>query len=117
MTVFLSSIFILEEFCMENNKLITGNVLGALIRFAIPVLAAKFLQSLYGAMDLMVVGQFDDTADVSGVSSGSVLMQTITMVITGLTIGVTVYVGQKIGENNEKEAGKAIGAMGLLWQQ
>lgn len=42
-------------------------------------------------------------------------MQTITMVITGLTIGVTVYVGQKIGENNKKEAGKAIGASIVLF--
>lgn len=96
---------------MDNTKnLITGGVLGALIRFAIPVLAAMFLQSLYGGVDLFVVGQFAETSDVSGVSTGSLLMQTVTMIITGLAMGITVYVGQKIGEEKREEAGRAIGS-------
>lgn len=96
---------------MEQTKnFTTGGVLSSLIKFAIPVLAAMFLQSLYGAVDLLVVGQFAETVDVSGVATGSLLMQTVTMIITGLSMGVTVYVGQKIGEKNEEEAGKAIGS-------
>ncbi len=96
---------------MNNNKNFTsGGVLGSLIKFAVPVLAAMFLQSLYGAVDLFVVGQFAETIDVSGVATGSLLMQTVTMIITGLSMGVTVYVGQRIGEKKEEEAGKAIGS-------
>lgn len=96
---------------MEQTKnFTTGGVLSSLIKFAIPVLAAMFLQSLYGAVDLLVVGQFAETVDISGVATGSLLMQTVTMIITGLSMGVTVYVGQKIGEKNEEEAGKAIGS-------
>lgn len=95
---------------MDNKKSFTGGgVLGSLIKFTIPVLVAMFLQSLYGAVDLLVVGQFAETVDVSGVATGSLLMQTVTMIITGLSMGVTIYVGQKIGEKNEEEAGKAIG--------
>lgn len=37
-------------------------------------------------------------------------MQTVTMVITGLSMGITIYVGQKTGEKNNEEAGKAIGS-------
>lgn len=96
---------------MDNTKNFTNEgVLKSLIKFAIPVFAALFLQSLYGGVDLLIVGQFAETADVSGVATGSLLMQTVTMVITGLSMGITVYVGQKIGEKNDKEAGKAIGA-------
>ena len=95
---------------MDNKKSFTGGgVLGSLIKFTIPVLVAMFLQSLYGAVDLLVVGQFAETVDVSGVATGSLLMQTVTMIITGLSMGVTIYVGQKIGEKNEEEAAKAIG--------
>ena len=100
---------------MKNTKDFTsGSVLSALIKFAIPVLAAMFLQSLYGGVDLLVVGQFASTADVSGVATGSQLMHTVTAVITGLSMGITVYVGQKIGERKENEAGKAIGT-GILF--
>lgn len=94
----------------ETRNFTDGGVLKSLIRFAIPVLAALFLQSLYGGVDLLIVGQFAETADVSGVATGSLLMQTVTMVITGLSMGITIYVGQKIGERNQEEAGKAIGA-------
>ncbi len=96
---------------MDNTKNFTsGGVLSSLIKFAIPVLAAMFLQSLYGGVDLLVVGQFAETVDVSGVATGSLLMQTVTMVITGLSMGITIYVGQKIGERKDEEAGKAIGS-------
>lgn len=96
---------------MEKTKdFTTGSVLGSLIKFAIPVFAAMFLQALYGGADLLIVGQFAETADVSGVSTGSVLVHTLTMVITGLSMGITVFVGQKIGEKKREEAGEAIGA-------
>ncbi len=97
----------------KTKDFTTGSVLGSLIKFALPVFAAMFLQSLYGGVDLLVVGQFAETADVSGVSTGSQLMHTVTTVITGLSMGITVYVGQKIGEKKPEEAGKAVGT-GLL---
>ena len=42
-----------------------GRILSRLLRFALPVLAALFLQAMYGAVDLMVVGQFGAPPDVS----------------------------------------------------
>jgi putative MATE family efflux protein len=100
---------------MEKTKdFTTGSVLGSLIKFAVPVLAAMFLQSLYGGVDLLIVGQFATTADVSGVATGSQLMHTATTVITGLSMGITVYVAQKIGEQKEEDAGRAIGT-GILF--
>lgn len=91
------------------SNLTEGSIFKTLIRFALPILLALFLQSLYGAVDLMVVGRFATTSDVSGVSTGSQLMHTVTILITGLSMGVTVLVGNKIGERRPKEAGKAIG--------
>ena len=81
-----------------------------LIRFALPVLAALFLQTMYGAVDLLVVGQFGTAADVSAVSTGSQVMMTITTVITGLAMGLTIFVGKKIGEGEREEAGAIIGS-------
>ncbi len=95
---------------MKENSLLSGKVLPALIKFSLPIMAALFLQSLYGGVDLLIVGKFATTADVSAVSTGSTLMQTVTMVITGLTVGVTVLVGQKIGAKRKDDAGKVIGA-------
>ena len=94
----------------RENSFTTGPILGPLVRFALPVLLALFLQALYGAIDLWVVGKFAQAADVSGVSTGSQITQTVAIVITGLAMGITVQVGQKIGEGRPDEAGRAIGS-------
>lgn len=74
-----------------------GSILAPLMRFALPVLGALILQAMYGAVDLLVVGQFGTPAGVSAVSTGSQLMHTITTVITGLSMGTTVLLGQSLG--------------------
>ena len=95
---------------MEKTKDFTeGKILPQLLSFAFPVLLALFLQAMYGAVDLLVVGQFASAIDVSAVSTGSQIMHSITTVITGLAMGLTVLVGQKIGEKRPEQAGAVIG--------
>lgn len=99
----------------ETKNLTQGKVLPTLLKFAMPVLLAMFLQALYGGVDLLIVGHFGSTTDVSGVSTGSMILLTLTSLVVGLTMGVTVFVGQKIGEEKPEEAGKAIGTGILLF--
>jgi len=94
----------------QTQNFTEGKIFSPLIRFALPVLLALFLQTMYGAVDLLVVGQFGISADVSAVSTGSMVMQTVTVVITSLAMGLTVLVGRKIGEGLKEEAGKIIGS-------
>ncbi len=70
---------------MSQTSLTQGDVKGALIRFALPFLGASLLQFLYGAVDLIVVGQFDDQAGITAVSTGSQVMQAVTNFIIGLS--------------------------------
>lgn len=75
-----------------------GRIVVPLLKFAGPVLLALFLQAMYGAVDLMIVGKFARSADVSAVSTGSQIMMTITNLISSLCMGMTIMLGQKIGE-------------------
>ena len=97
----------------QTQNFTEGKIFSPLIRFALPVLLALFLQTMYGAVDLLVVGQFGGKlADVyvSAVSTGSQIMHTVTVVITGLAMGLTVFVGRKIGAGQSQEAGRIIGS-------
>lgn len=94
---------------IKEQSLLQGNILKSLISFAFPVLLALFLQAMYGAADLIIVGQFADTYEQSGVASGSQLFNMITMVITGLAMGVTVFVGDCIGAGKPEKAGRGVG--------
>lgn len=107
--VILSGFFVGEM--MKNNLDFTeGKILSPLLRFAMPVLFALFLQAMYGAVDLLVVGKFADAADVSAVSTGSQIMMTLTNLVSSFAMGITVFVGEKIGEKKPKEAGQIVGS-------
>ena len=61
---------------MSNNNTFTeGKIFAPLIKFALPVLFALFMQALYGAVDLLIVGQFGgDKAEIF-VSAVSTVVQ------------------------------------------
>lgn len=106
---------------MRTIDFTKGKIMKSLILFAGPVLFAMFLQALYSAADLLIVGKFATKADVSGVAIGSQLMTTLTNMIVSFATGATIYLGQKIGEKKAHEGGMIIGnailffgLMGLL---
>lgn len=88
-----------------------GSIVKALIRFMLPVLGALALQAAYGAVDLIVVGQFGDSSSISAVGTGSTFMHMLTVVITGLSMGGTIVIGQYIGRKKPKEAGDVVGTI------
>ena len=95
---------------MNNNHDFTeGEILRPMLTFRGPVLLAMFLQSLYGAVDLMVVGKFAEAADASGVNTGSQAMMMLTFVVTSFSMAVTILMGQHIGEKSPEKAGDVIG--------
>lgn len=95
---------------MQENNFTEGKILGKLFKFALPILMALCLQALYGAVDLLIVGQFATAGDVSAVATGSQMMQMITVVITGLSMGTTILLGQAIGKGKNDEASNIIGS-------
>ena len=97
----------------KRNDFTEGPIVLPLLRFVGPVLFALFLQSMYGAVDLMIAGRFAQAADVSAVSTGSQIMMTITGLISSLAMGMTVLIGEKIGQK-KPEAGGRIAGSGIL---
>lgn len=92
-----------------------GPIYGPLVRFSFPVFLALFLQAAYGAVDMLIVGRFGDASQVSGVSMGTMVMQTLTFVLSDIAMGTTILIGRKIGEGKEGEVGRIIGATVVLF--
>ena len=92
-----------------------GRIAGKLIRFMLPILGALVLQAAYGAVDVLMVGWFGTTEGLSGVSTGSSIINLVTFVLTGLATGITVLLGNFIGSKNTERAGKMIGSAILFF--
>lgn len=93
----------------RTNDFTQGSILKKMLQFMLPVLGAQILQAMYGAVDILVVGWFGTTAGISGVSTGSNIVNLITFTVAGLSMGITVLIGRYIGEKREEKVGKVIG--------
>ena len=95
----------------EQQDFTRGSIPVKMTKFMIPILGALILQAMYGAVDLLVVGKFGTTAGISGVSTGSNVINLVTFTVTGLAMGVTVLIGRYLGENRPERIGKVIGGV------
>lgn len=101
---------------MEKNTSFTeGKIMQPLLLFAVPVLLALFLQAMYGAVDLLIVGKFASSADASAVSTGSQIMTTLTNLVSSFAMGTTILLGQQIGSGKKEEGGRTVGTAILLF--
>ena len=94
----------------SKNTILHGSIFWALTRFAVPILCSLILQALYGAVDLWMVSQFAANADVSAVSTGSQTMLIVNGIVTGLSMGITILLGQAVGEGNDQQGARIIGS-------
>lgn len=87
----------------------TGSIPKKMLKFMLPVLGALILQAMYSAVDLLIVGKYGTTEGISGVTTGSSVMNLLTFTICAITTGVTVVMGRYIGEKKSDKLGKLIG--------
>lgn len=99
----------------QQNSLLEGNMIKTLLYFAWPFLLAMLLQTLYGAADLIIVGQFSSTSQVAGVAVGSQVMALVTNLIVGFTSGITVLLGKYIGAGDRKKLRRLLGSSIILF--
>ncbi len=99
----------------NKNDFTQGNIVIKLLKFMIPILGALILQAMYGAVDILVVGQFGTTAGISGVSTGSSIVNLVTFTITGLSMGVTVIMGRYFGQKRNDKVGQVVGGAIFLF--
>ena len=102
---------------MTNDKsdFTQGSILKKLTFFMVPILGALVLQAAYGAVDLLVVGRFGSTQGLSGVSTGSQVLNLVTFVVTQLAMGITVLIARYMGEKKTEQIGSVIGGAAVVF--
>lgn len=99
----------------DKTDFTQGSILKKLALFMLPILGALILQAAYGAVDLLVVGHFGTTSGLSGVSTGSQVLNLVTFVVTQLAMGITVLIARYLGEKKPEYIGSVIGGAGVVF--
>ncbi len=100
---------------MERACLTKGPITGQLVRLSLPLLLSGLLQSLYGIVDMMVVGQAMGSVGLSAVSMGSQVMQAVTAFAIGLSTGGSVLVSQNIARAEDAQLRRLLGTLTSLF--
>ncbi len=91
------------------NDFTTGAIFPKLTKFMIPILGALILQAMYGAVDVLMVGQFGTDEAISAVSTGSNIINMVVFTVAAFSTAVTVLMGHYLGEGRPQKIADVLG--------
>ena len=89
-------------------EMCSGPLFKNIIRFTVPFMLTAFLQHLYNAADVIVVGRYAGEEALAGVGTTSSLTTLILNMFLGLSVGVSVSLGRALGANNNDDIHKIV---------
>ena len=97
--------FVMKKHTVDMTK---GSIFKHIIKFAIPIMLAGVLQTLYNAADMVVVGKFAGKNDLAAVGSTSSAINLLISIFVGLSSATNVIVARKFGAGNKSGVAKAV---------
>lgn len=84
-----------------TRDLTQGNIMGTMIRFALPLMAGNLLQQCYNIADTLIVGRFLGAGALAAVGSAYTLMVFINSIFIGLCMGSGAVFSLQFGAKDE----------------
>lgn len=85
-----------------------GSILNKLLLFSLPLMASSILQLLFNAADVIVVGRYAGDNSLAAVGSTGSMINLLTNVFMGLSIGSNVLVARFFAGKQEEELRKTV---------
>ncbi len=80
----------------------SGGIFGKLLRLTIPMVLSGMLQILFNAVDIIVVGNFGSSNSVAAVGNTTALINLMTNLFLGVSVGANVLISRYIGAKDDK---------------
>lgn len=87
----------------KTVSLTEGNILKAIVIFAIPILIGNIFQQLYNVADTAIIGNVLGDQALAAVGATSALYSLVIGFSNGITNGFSVVLARVFGENNEEK--------------
>lgn len=91
-----------------------GSVTAHLLRFMMPLLLAGILNSLYNAIDTIVIGHYAGTAGNVAVSTGGKILMVITLFSNSMAGAGQVVLSQQLGQGRKDGVNATVGTLFTL---
>ncbi len=94
-----------------EKDLSQGSVVRQLLAFALPFIISNLIQSLYGVVDMIIVGRYSGAESMAGVNVGGQITLLVTNLVIGLCAGGTTLIAQYMGSGKRKELKETIATL------
>ena len=92
-----------------NVDVTKGNPLACIIAFAIPLIITNVLQTLFNAVDMMVVGSFSNEPNAVGaIGNTAALCSLLVNLFLGISMGATVIVARYFGAKKDEDVSRSV---------
>ncbi len=92
----------------------TGALLPKVLAFSVPLVLTGVLQLLYNAADVVVVGRFSGATALAAVGSTSSLINLLTNILLGLSVGASVVIARNYGAGDMRRVSDGVHTSILL---
>lgn len=92
----------------------SGSVLSKMLLFALPLMCSSILQLLFNAADIVVVGRFAGDNALAAVGSNTALINLLTNIFVGLSVGSNVLTAQYYGAKKGSDLKETVHTSMLL---
>lgn len=103
---------------LENNRngmdMCSGPLLKKMLIFAVPLMFSGILQLLFNAADIVVVGRFAGDNSLAAVGSNTSLINLLTNLFLGLSVGTNVMTARYFGAKQERHLKETVHTSILL---
>ena len=92
----------------------SGSVFGKMLLFALPLMCSSILKLLFNAADIVVVGRFAGDNALAAVGSNTALINLLTNLFVGLSVGSNVLTAQYYGAKKDSDLKETVHTSMLL---
>ena len=85
-----------------------------LFLFSVPLILSGILQQLYNWADAFIVGHFVGEEALAAVGATTTITNLFILIITGFTLGLSIYAAYKYGENEQEEVRRTLSSFLLI---
>ena len=93
---------------IKNVDMIHGNLVRSIVQYTIPIILIGLVQSLFNAVDIMVLGTMADTNAVASVGATTSIIHLLINTFFGISAGAKVVLARLLGKGEEERIHRTV---------
>ena len=92
----------------KSNDLTQGVIWKQLVKFSVPLILSSMLQSVYGIVDMIIIGKYVGSAGLSALNNSGTILNLVMNILLGVTTGGSILISQYFGAGDRANCKQSI---------